>query len=135
MPSDSVSVDRIFNASREQLYGIWTDASHMSRWFGVKVDANPIIGGSLVFHFASDDLTQGEYLLLVPHDALSFTWFSRGSDTLPTGRTQVTVVFSEAPGGTRMKVIHQGLMSEHARKDHLEGWTEYFNKWEMEFSK
>ena len=46
-----VEIDRVFQATREQLYAIWTDANQISQWFGCPIVIDPKVGGQLRFDF------------------------------------------------------------------------------------
>ena len=125
-----VEVERVFNASKEKLYGMWTKPEMISTWMGVKVEIEPSVGGFLKIDFGEKELTTGTFKEMLPFDKVSFTWFSFNANE-PTGETLVTITLAEAaPGKTKMKLVHTGFKTEFARSEHDSGWNDYFQSWE-----
>jgi uncharacterized protein YndB with AHSA1/START domain len=130
-----VEIDRVFQATREQLYAIWTDANQISQWFGCPIVIDPKVGGQLRFEFPGEPAaTTGQFKELIPFSKVSFTWNSF-HDGASTGETLVTVTFEEIDSRqTRMKLVHSGFRTESAAKEHNEGWNYYFDKWTQKFA-
>jgi len=126
-----VEIERVFNASPEKMYGMWTKPEFISTWMGVKVDINPILGGALTIDFGESVLTTGVFKELTPFQTVAFTWNSADSLGEPTGETLVTITLTEEGSGkTKMKLLHSGFKAEKTRSDHDQGWNEYFVSWE-----
>ena len=133
-----VEIERTFKASKEQLYKFWTSPELVSEWMGVTVECDPKVGGNLLFDFKEEcGPTTGEYTIMNPHDKVAFTWCSTyGGDSKPegfepVGDTLVTITLSEvSPSETKMHLLHTGFKFESVRKDHEEGWNEYYDAWE-----
>lgn len=129
-----VEVERVLNASKEKLYGMWTKPEMISTWMGVKVEIEPKVGGSLTIDFGEKDLTTGTFKELIPFDKVSFTWFTVNGDE-PSGETLVTITLEEvSPGKTKMKLVHSGFRTELARSEHDFGWKQYFTGWETKLA-
>ena len=129
-----VTVERIFNSTQENLFGMWTRPEMISTWMGVKCGIDPKVGGFLKIDFGEKELTTGTFKELVPFEKVSFTWNSYNNDE-PTGETLVTVTFnSVASNKTKMKLEHTGFKTELARREHDAGWTDYFSGWEKKLA-
>lgn len=129
-----VEIDRVFQATRERLYAIWTDEDQISQWLGCSVGIDPKLGGELRFEFPGEpEATTGQFKELIPFSKVAFTWNSF-HDGAPTGETLVTVTFEEIDSGhTRMKLVHSGFRTELAAREHSEGWNYYFDTWNRKF--
>lgn len=126
-----VEIERNFKASKEQLYKFWTDPNLISHWMGVSVKIDSKVGGKLDIGFK--DSTHGIFKELKPFDKVVFTWNSLTCKSgEPTGETLVAVTFETVSNThTKMRLVHTGFQTETARKDHEEGWTDYYNTWEQ----
>ena len=130
-----VEVERVLNASKEKLYGMWTKPEMISTWMGVKVEIEPKVGGFLKIDFGEKELTNGTFKELQPFERVSFTWISMVGNEQSTGETLVTVTLAEvSPGKTNMKLVHTGFQTEFARNEHNTGWNEYFVAWEKKLA-
>lgn len=131
--SMSLTIDRVLNTSPERLYEVWTNSTHLSSWFGVKVDAEPRIGGTIRFHFgeASGPIA-GTFLALEPHHLMAFTW--SGGDGTQTPKTTVHVTFKKEAKGTRLTLKHDGFLDQKDFDSHDEGWLVYFELWAARLS-
>lgn len=130
-----VEVERVLNASKEKLYGMWTKPEMISTWMGVKVEIEPKVGGFLKMDFGEKELTTGTFKELQPFEKVSFTWISMVGNEHSTGETLVTITLAEvSPGKTNMKLVHTGFKTEFARREHDGGWNEYFAGWEKKLA-
>ncbi len=126
----TVTVDRVFKASPEKLYEVWTNAEFLSQWFGVKVDADPKVGGVIRFHFGEEGgPVHGKYQTLNPYDHVALTWTSNGANKEPD--TIVHVHFQKEQNGTRMTLRHEGFTDQKSFDAHDEGWLSYMELWSV----
>lgn len=120
-----LTLDRLLRTTPERLYAVWTDPVHLTKWFGVRVDADPKVGGALAIHFWADKkppLT-GRYTDLNPYDLVGFTWMDGETETM------VKVSFQREGEMTRLTLRHDGFLSTKSLADHEEGWFEYMELW------
>jgi uncharacterized protein YndB with AHSA1/START domain len=117
-------------APPERVFEAWLDPAALARFMcpaegssvaRAEVDARA--GGAflIVMHIGGQDLPhRGEYLEIVPHERLVFTWLSHVAG--PGSR--VTLTFEPlASGHTRLTLEHVGL-DESVRGKHEQGWTQ-----------
>jgi len=85
-----------------------TNADELMRWFPTRVESDPRPGGKFKFAWefanASENGSQeGEYVEVVPHSMLSYTW---QAETIPT---LVSIRLSESNGETILDLDHASL--------------------------
>lgn len=126
--SMSLTINRVLKATPERLYEVWTDPTHLSNWFGVKVDAEPRVGSVIRFHFGEESgPVAGKFLALEPHHLVSFTW--SGCDGAKEPKTTVRVTFTKEAQGTRLTLTHDGFLDPKSFDAHDEGWLQYLELW------
>ncbi|MBK7891564.1 MAG: SRPBCC domain-containing protein [Bdellovibrionales bacterium] len=131
--SMSLTIDRIFKASPERLYEVWTTERHLSQWFGVKVEADPKVGGTIRFHFGEEGgPIQGKFLNLDPYEQIAFTW-TQGCDDLKL-ETTVYVTLKREADGTRLSLRHEGFLDQKSFDEHDEGWLVYMELWALQIN-
>ncbi len=140
--TESVYLERTFKASRERVFQAWTEADQIKKWFGpeeVVVRAAEVdlrVGGAfrveMIISESETVVHSGEYLEITPPSRLVYSWIldgqTCGGSEKQYGETQVTVEFEECDGATLVRLRHEGLPSEQARKGHEYGWTGSFDK-------
>ena len=75
---------------------------------------------------------EGEYREITPPERLVYTHCWLTDD--PPVETLITVEFLEEGEGTRVVMVHEGFLSDAARKGHEEGWTSCFDRLERLFA-
>ena len=113
-PSEVV-VERSISATAEQAYEAWADAGKLSRWFGTRAKQDLRVGG----RYSNSDGETGEFLEVVPHRRLRFTW---EQPQYPPG-SQVAVEFlPEAEDVLTVRLVHSGLRRQDDVARVAEGW-------------
>ena len=131
----SVRLERSFNAGRGPVFHAFLRPETLRLWWGpegftaesIEVDAR--VGGRFRFAFKAPDgavhAMCGEYREIRPPEKLVFTWFWEGSESAVS---LVTIDLHDAPGGTRLALVHEGLPTKESRESHTWGWNSGFNK-------
>jgi len=128
----SLTMERVFNASKQAVYEAWTDRDALTEWFAPTKEMKTImhqmeceVGGKYHVEMLEPDgtshVTHGEYVVLDPFDQIVFTW-DWDSDELEV-RSLVTIDLSDGDGKTRMVLTHERLGSQRSVDLHNEGWT------------
>lgn len=136
--TDRIEKEIVVQASRSRVWRALTDAAEFGRWFGVEMKDDFVPGrraqGRITYpgyeHLTMDVIVER----MEPESVLSFRWHPGASDpsqNLPEEeRTLVVFELSDAPGGTRVRVVESGFdalpASRRAEAFRLntEGWTE-----------
>ena len=137
-------ITRVFDAPRDLVFKVWTDAKHAMNWWGprdypatrMEMDARP--GGRWRHCLTSTkdgkELWQhGVFREVAPPDRLVFTfvWEEEGERGL---ETLVTVTFADEDGKTRMTFRHEPFQSDGERDGHRGGWTSTFDRLDEHFA-
>ncbi|MGZ3308880.1 MAG: SRPBCC family protein [Xanthobacteraceae bacterium] len=133
----SLTLKRRLSASPAKVYGAWTDAAKISRWFGpenaeiLHAEADVRVGGRFRIVFRGPDGEEhdvgGIYREVVPNERLVFTWAWR---TTPERESLVTVALKRDGEGTLLTLMHDQFFDEAARDRHGRGWNETLDKLE-----
>jgi uncharacterized protein YndB with AHSA1/START domain len=136
-PGRVLEITRVFDAPRALVFKVWTDASHLARWWGPKgftvlsyqADARP--GGRFRFGMRSPDgreyWAHGVYQEVAAPAKLVFTTAWEDPNGAPKHETLVTITFADRNGKTEMH-FHQALFEDVATRDsHNQGWSETFD--------
>jgi uncharacterized protein YndB with AHSA1/START domain len=62
----------------------------------------------------------GTYTRVEPYDLVAFTW---SANWAPGEESLVTIHLRDVAGGTEMKLVHEGFVTEESRNGHMRGWT------------
>lgn len=145
---DAVVIERIFDATVELIWEIWTEPEHFKKWYGPKGFTVPVaemdlrVGGKRLVCMASPDgsmkmWTTGEYVEIHLNQRLTYTEspsdengnvVSPSAMGMPEGypaTTEVTVSLEELDGRTRMVMTHAGVPAESGAGG---GWEQAFDK-------
>ena len=129
---------RIFDAPRELVFKAWTDAKHVSQWWGPHGFANPICeldlrsGGTMLIHMRGPDGTvypmTGVYQEVVTPERLVFTSAALDLDGNAMFEVLTTVTFAEVSGKTkqilRARVIKKTAQAAPYLAGMETGWTQ-----------
>lgn len=110
-------------ARPEVVFEFFTDPVKMVRWKGVDAMLDPRPGGTYRVNVTGKEIAVGEYVEIVPHSRVVFTWGWEGSPIAP-GSTRVEVTLTPDGDGTLLKLRHSGLAGEAALQ-HAEGWDHF----------
>jgi uncharacterized protein YndB with AHSA1/START domain len=144
---DALTIDRHLDASREQVWAMWTDPAHFAAWYGPTGATIPVadfdvrVGGRRLVCMevqgpegAARMWFAGEFREVVPHERLAYTEFmsdERGAPltgTTPDGHpaiTEVRVQFEADGDGTKMTMTHVGIPVDSPG---AAGWTMALDK-------
>ena len=126
----SLTVTRLFAASRKRVFRAWTEPQALEQWFrpmGMTLTVTHLdlrIGGgfqfSLVEPQGAKSYVTGEYLEIVAPEKLKFTWTSHSTNE---EETLVTVMFAErGVDNTEVILKHERLADDAMVTLHSGGW-------------
>ncbi len=107
-------------ATPETVFLYLTDASKMKEWFAEIVEAEARPGG--VFHIGTNDgiHCRGEYVEVVPHEKVVFTW--GGVENIEPGSSTVEIKLQPKGKGTHLVLRHYNVTQKPAADSFGEGW-------------
>jgi uncharacterized protein YndB with AHSA1/START domain len=136
----ALTITRLFAAPRALMFKVWTDATHVAKWWGPRdypatqltMDVRP--GGRWRGRLQSKEDGRvlwhgGVFREVVPPERLVFTfaWEEEGERGL---ETVVTVTFTDQDGRTLMTFHQAPFKSTGERDGHGGGWTSTFDRLE-----
>jgi uncharacterized protein YndB with AHSA1/START domain len=144
-PANSLQVRRVFPASREKMFAMWTRPEHLEHWMCRPDPQNVVkyrqhefrVGGKrLIENKAADGgvfMNRGEYLEIKPPEKLVFTWAwerfdASGKKTAELDGTVVTVEFHDRGEFTEVILTHEFFPDSKMRDLHGNGWNLCFDR-------
>jgi uncharacterized protein YndB with AHSA1/START domain len=123
-PTDVLEREIRIAAQPETIFAFFIDPAKMIQWIGREVTADARPGGLCRIDI-NGYVTRGEYLEIVPHRRVVFTWGweTEGSTPLP-GASTVEISLIPEGATTLVRLRHLGLNAEE-RKPHGEGWDHF----------
>jgi len=111
-------------AQPETIFAFFVDPAKMMQWIATEVTADARPGGICRMNIAGY-ITRGEYLEIVPHRRVVFTWgWENEGQMPPPGASTVEISLIPEGATTLVRLRHLGLNADE-RKPHGEGW-DYF---------
>lgn len=122
--TDLVVQEIVIAASPETIFEFFTDPEKMTRWKGRTADLDPRPGGIYKVDMSGTNVALGEFVELVPHERIVFTWGWEGQGEVPPGSSTVEVTLTPEEGKTRVRLVHRDLPQE-TREQHDAGWDHF----------
>ena len=128
--SDTVRIERTFQAPVERVFDAWTSAEVIRRWWQAELswetseaEVDLRVGGvvRVVMRDPDRDVEHGgggRYTEIERPTRLAFTWIWDGDSR----RTLIELDFEERNGATTVRFTHSGLWDEAAVRSHEGGW-------------
>ena len=112
-------------ARPETIFTFFTDPTKMVLWKGTWAELDPRPGGIYRVNVTGGDVARGEYVKVVPHTQVVFTWGWEGEGSpVPPGASTIEVTLTPDGDGTILRLRHMGLPAEQ-RDEHAGGWDHY----------
>ena len=118
-------------ARPEVVFACFTDPALLVRWKGVEATLEPVPGGVYRVVMNARDVVRGEFVELVPHSRIVFTWgFEGEAGLLPAGASTVEVTLTPDRDGTLVRLIHRGLPAG-VQEAHARGWDHHLGRLQL----
>jgi uncharacterized protein YndB with AHSA1/START domain len=115
----------MIDATPETIWPFLVDPDKHVEWLGTVADIDPRPGGVYRVLVQGRHQSAGEYVEVVPHERLVFTfgWEEEGNPIRP-GSTTIEITLHREGDKTLVRLAHRGL-PEDAVTDHTHGWDHY----------
>lgn len=120
-----ITVTREIAAPPEVVYGYLTQSAKWARWQGAEATIEARPGGMFLMKMPDGATARGEFVELVPHQKVVFTWGWIDHPGVPPGSSTVEVAILDTEGGSRVTITHSGLPADEV-EIHSLGWEHYF---------
>jgi uncharacterized protein (TIGR03086 family) len=111
----------------DETFALITRPDRLRRWQAITARVDLRAGGEYRWTIIPGHTARGTFTEIEPGRRVVFTWGWEGSDNLPPGASTVIVTLEPAPGGTTIRLVHDGLTDEQADA-HAMGWTHYLGR-------
>ena len=114
-------------ARPETVWRYWTDPQRMCDWWGAAAELDPRPGGACKVEMGGGPVMVGEYVELVPHERIVFTFGWEPGDDIPAiapRSTRVEVTLTADAGDTILTLRHSGLPADNV-EEHSAGWGHF----------
>ena len=142
--TNTVEIERIFDAPVELVWQMWTNPEHFKNWYGPEGLQIPVaemdarVGGKRFVGMEMGSTKMwfvGEYIEVVPNERLVYTdsFADENGNKVDTGdepsASTVTVILEDLGGRTKMTMTHANLPGgKGARNGAQAGWSQSFDK-------
>lgn len=126
--TDRATVSMTIAASPQTVFEHLVEREKMLRWMGVEADLDPTPGGGFTLKHNDEATASGEFVEVIPHERVVFTWGWIGNDSIPPGSSTVEIDLAPVSDGTALTLTHTGLPDEQAYYQHGQGWTHFVGR-------
>lgn len=117
------------DAQAETVFAAFTDPARMQQWMGRSAELDPRPGGLFRVDVNGNDIARGEYVEVVPHTRIVFTWgWESPGHPLPPGASRVEITLTPDGEGTLLRMVHSGFPNAELAGRHSEGWDHYLGR-------
>ena len=117
--SKEVTINRVFDAPRDLVWRMWTEAEHVQHWWGPHHFTNPVCewdakpGGKILIHMQGPEgppyPMTGDFREVVKPERLVFTCQALMPDGSPAIEVKTTVTLTELDGKTHILLHASGV--------------------------
>ncbi len=111
----------------DQTFALVTEPERMRRWIAVSARIELRAGGDFRWTVVPGGNASGRVTEVEPGRRVVFTWGWEGNEEVPPGASTVTITLEPVEGGTRVRLVHEGL-SDQQGNGHLGGWTHFLDR-------
>ncbi len=145
---DAITITRVVKAAPAKVFEAWTDAGHLSRWWGPRdgrrdfstphAEVDPRPGGTFrtcIRAPRGDEYwARGTYSEIDPPRRLAFTHAWENEHGEARHERSVTVDFAPTGGRTRVAFRIGGFRSVAERDGEIEGWNQCLDRLVRQFA-
>jgi uncharacterized protein (TIGR03086 family) len=113
--------------SADETFALVTRPDRLRRWQAITARVDLRAGGEYRWTIIPGHTARGTCTEVEPGKRVVFSWGWEGADDLPPGASTVIITLEPAPGGTVIRLVHEGVTDEQAAS-HAEGWTHYLGR-------
>jgi uncharacterized protein YndB with AHSA1/START domain len=120
-------VERHVAATPPAVYAYLTDSERWARWQGAEATIEAVPGGLFRILMGNGMCARGQFVELVPHKRVVFTWGWIDLPDLPPGSTVVEIDLEQDGEGTLIRLTHRDMPADHVDM-HRVGWEHYLTR-------
>lgn len=120
-------VEHYIEAEPAVVYRYLTESERWARWQGVEATIEARPKGLFAMTMGNGMRARGQFVELIPHRRVVFTWGWIDHPGVPPGSTTVEIDLVPKEAGTLVVLTHRGLPDEEVPV-HLGGWDHYLGR-------
>jgi uncharacterized protein (TIGR03086 family) len=126
---DTVQVEKsvFVPLGADETFALLTEPERLRRWQAVTARIDLRAGGEYRWTIVPGHTAAGTITVVEPGRRLVFSWGWEESEDLRPGASTVTITLEPEAGGTRVRLVHDGLTADQAA-GHGEGWQHYMDR-------
>ncbi len=113
--------------SPDETFALITEPDRLRRWQAITARVDLRAGGEYRWTIVPGHSARGTFTEVEPGQRVVYTWGWEGDTDLPPGASTVTITLEPSAGGTKVRLVHEGLTDEQA-VSHGEGWSHYLDR-------
>ena len=121
---DTIVVHKTIRATPEVVYAYLTESEKWVLWQGSTATLDPTPGGLFTMTMDNGMRARGQFVELIPHRRVVFSWGWIDHPGLPPGSSVVEIDLEPVENGTRLVLRHRGLPGSEIPL-HTLGWNHY----------
>ena len=111
----------------DDTFALLTRPDRLRRWQAVTARVDLRAGGEYRWTIIPGHSARGTFTEVEPGRRVVFSWGWEGDAALPPGASTVIITLEPAPGGTTIRLVHDGLSGEQLEM-HAQGWEHYLGR-------
>lgn len=112
----------------DDAFALVTEPARLRRWQTVAARVDLKVGGEYRWTITPGHHASGTFTEVEPGKRLVFTWGWEQPGAPAANVSTVSVTFEPADGGTKVRLVHEGLPTPEAAAAHAEGWNHYLDR-------
>jgi len=108
-------------------FDLVTQPERLRRWKTVAARVDLRLGGEYRWTITPGNIAMGNFTKIEPGKCVSYTFGWTDDPNLQPGASKVTVTLEPVPGGTNVRLVHEGLTAEQ-EVGHAEGWDHFLER-------
>src|SRR5579872_1693057 len=111
----------------DETFALLTEPGRLRRWQTITARIDLRAGGEYRWTIVPGHTAAGTVTEVEPGRRLVFSWGWEDTEDLPPGASTVTITLEPEEGGTRVRLVHDGLTPDQAAI-HAQGWHHYLER-------
>lgn len=118
-------------ASPETVFTLLTESAEQIRWMGTEASLDPRPGGIYRVNCTGSDVALGEFVEVVPHSRVVFTFgWDRADSPMPPGSSTIEITLTAKDGGTHLHFLHRDVPVAEADQYGM-GWDHFLERLQL----
>jgi uncharacterized protein (TIGR03086 family) len=111
----------------DETFALLTEPDRLRRWQTITARIDLRAGGDYRWTIVPGHTAAGKVVEVEPGRRLVLSWGWEDAGDLPPGASTLTITLEPTDGGTKVRLVHDGLTDEQAAS-HAEGWSHYLDR-------